>query len=116
VHKGFSIAERVAYSADMFLKIKSVCLHVAIPEMHSFSMRNAKYFYEKPLPKYLDTKTVLVYCPHPVNVTSKRNKQEIFFFKFSVDVLKVTDQNSRIRIRIRIRIYPHQNFMDPQHC
>ncbi len=34
--------------------------------MQSFSMRPAKYFYDKPLPKYLDTKTVLIYRPHPV--------------------------------------------------
>ncbi len=34
--------------------------------MHSFSMRPAKYFYEKQLPKYLDPKTVLFYHPHPV--------------------------------------------------
>jgi hypothetical protein len=65
VHKGFSIAGRVAYSADMFLKIKTVCLHVVIPEMYSFSMRPAKYFYDKPLSKYLDPKTVLIYRPHP---------------------------------------------------
>jgi hypothetical protein len=51
VHKGFSIAGRFAYSADMFLKIKTVWLHVVIPEMCSFSMRPAKYFYDKPLPK-----------------------------------------------------------------
>jgi hypothetical protein len=37
VRKGFSIAGRDAYSANMFLKIKTVCLHVIIPEMHSFS-------------------------------------------------------------------------------
>ncbi len=61
--KGFSIAGRVAY---MFLKIKTVCLHVVIPEMPSFSMRPAKYFYDKSLPKYLDPKTVLIYRPHPV--------------------------------------------------
>jgi hypothetical protein len=29
-------------------------------------MRPAKYFYDNPLPKYLDPKTVLIYCPHPV--------------------------------------------------
>jgi hypothetical protein len=29
-------------------------------------MRPAKYFYDKPLPKYLDPKTVLIYCPQPV--------------------------------------------------
>jgi hypothetical protein len=51
VRKGFSIAGRVAYSANMFLKIKTVCLHVVIPEMPSFSMRPAKYFYDKPLHK-----------------------------------------------------------------
>jgi hypothetical protein len=50
----------------MFLKIKTVCLHVIIPEMPSFSMRPAKYFYDNPLPKYLDPKTVLIYRPHPV--------------------------------------------------
>jgi hypothetical protein len=51
VHKCFSIAARVAYFADMFLKIKTVFLHGGILEMHSFSMRPAKYFYDKPLPK-----------------------------------------------------------------
>ncbi len=29
---------------------KTVCLHDVIPEMYSFSMRPAKYFYDKPLP------------------------------------------------------------------
>ncbi len=36
--------------------------------MHNFSMRPAKYFYDKPLPKYLDPKTVLIYRPHPVGI------------------------------------------------
>jgi hypothetical protein len=66
VRKGFSIAGRVAYSANMFLKMKTVCLHVIIPEMPSFSMRPAQYFYDSPLPEYLDPKTVLIYRPHPV--------------------------------------------------
>ncbi len=66
MRKGFSKAGRVAYSANMFLKIKTICLHFVIPEMPSFSMRPAKYFYDKPLPKYLDSKTVLIYPPHPV--------------------------------------------------
>jgi hypothetical protein len=66
VRKGFSIAGRVAYSANIFLKIKTACLHIIIPEMPSFSMRPAKYFYDNPLPKYLDPKTVLIYRPHPV--------------------------------------------------
>ncbi len=66
MHKDFSIAGRLLYSADMFLKIKTVCLHYVIPEMHGFSMRPEKYFYDKPLSKYLDVKTVLIYHPHPV--------------------------------------------------
>jgi hypothetical protein len=36
VCKGFSKAARVAFSADMFLKIKIVCLLDVIPEMFSF--------------------------------------------------------------------------------
>jgi hypothetical protein len=75
VRKGFSIAGRVAYSANMFLKIKTVCLHVIIPEMPSFSMRPAKYFYDNPLPKYLDPKTVLIYRPHPVYHTTLHRRQ-----------------------------------------
>jgi hypothetical protein len=66
VRKGFSMAGRVAYSANIFLKIKTFFLHDVIPEMPSSSMRPAKYFYDKPLPKYLDPKTVLIYLPHPV--------------------------------------------------
>ena len=38
--------------------------------MHSFSMRPSKYFYDKPLPKYLDPKTVLIYRPHPVFINN----------------------------------------------
>ncbi len=69
VRKGFSKAARVAFSADMFLNIKTVCLLDVIPEMLSFKMRPSKYFYDKPLPKYLDSKTVLIYHPHPVYTT-----------------------------------------------
>ena len=36
VRKGFSKAARVAYSANMFLKIKIVCMLDVIPEMLSF--------------------------------------------------------------------------------
>jgi hypothetical protein len=58
VRKGFSKVARFAYSANMFLKIKTVCVLDVIPEMLSFSMRPPKYFYDKPLPKYLEPKTV----------------------------------------------------------
>ncbi len=37
-----------------------------IPEMDSFSKSVSKKFCDQPLPKYLDSKTVLIYCPHPV--------------------------------------------------
>ncbi len=66
MRKDFSIAGRVAYSANILLKIKTFFKHDVIPEKPSFSMRPAKYFYGKPLPKYLDPKTVLIYLPHPV--------------------------------------------------
>jgi hypothetical protein len=36
VRKGFSKAARVAFFADMFLKIKTFCLLDVIPEMLSF--------------------------------------------------------------------------------
>jgi hypothetical protein len=64
--KAFSTAAQVAYTVHMVFNIKTVCLHYVILEMHSFSMRPAKFFYDKPLPKYLDPKTVLIYRPHPV--------------------------------------------------
>ncbi len=80
MHKGFIIAGRVAHSANIFLKIKTVCLHVFIPEMPSFSMRPAKYFYDK-LPEYLDPKTVLIYRPHPVeDLVPRRDHKEMSSF------------------------------------
>jgi hypothetical protein len=41
--------------------------------MSSYSMKPAKYFYDKPLPKYLDPKTVLIYLLHPVGSLSSNN-------------------------------------------
>jgi hypothetical protein len=46
-----------------------VSFYYVIQEMHSFSMRPSKYFYDEPLPEYLDPKTVLIYRPHPVELT-----------------------------------------------
>jgi hypothetical protein len=68
VRKGFSIAGRVAYSAYIFniFENKNIFLHDVMPEMPSFLMRPSKYFYDKPLPKHLEPKTVLIYLPHPV--------------------------------------------------
>jgi hypothetical protein len=36
--------------------------------MDSFPMSVANNLCDKLLPKYLDSKTVLIYCPHPVAV------------------------------------------------
>jgi hypothetical protein len=43
-----------------------VGLYYFIPEMSSFPMSVANNFCDLPLSKYLDSKTVLIYCPHPV--------------------------------------------------
>ena len=55
-----------------------VSFYYVIQEMHSFSMRPSKYFYDKPLPKYLHPKTVLIYRPHPVysRIQSVRGRRE----------------------------------------
>jgi hypothetical protein len=58
-----------------------VSLYYVIQEMHSFSMRPAKYFNDKPLPNYIDPKTVLIYRQHPVY--TKINRQiQILIFKY----------------------------------
>ncbi len=54
-----------------------VSLYYVIQEMHSFSMRPAKYFNDKPLPKYLDPKTVLIYRPHPVYDTGGKQWEQL---------------------------------------
>jgi hypothetical protein len=66
VRKAFSTAAQVAYTVNMVFKIKTVCLHYVIQEMHSFPMSAAKHFYDNPLSIYLDPKIVLIYRPHPV--------------------------------------------------
>ncbi len=49
-------------------------------------MRPSKYFYDKPLPKYLDSKTVLIYPPHPV-----WGKLDFLFYQCTVHtVLELT--------------------------
>ncbi len=54
-----------------------VSVYYVLQEMNSFSMRLTKYFYDKPLTKYLDSKTVLIYRPHPVY----ESLEAIFFVK-----------------------------------
>ncbi len=48
------------------LQLRMVCLHYIILGMGSFPMSVANSFCDQPLPKYLDSNTVLIYCPHPV--------------------------------------------------
>jgi hypothetical protein len=43
-----------------------VGLYYVIQEMGTFPMSVANNFCDTPLPKYLDSKTVLIYHPHPV--------------------------------------------------
>ncbi len=58
----------------MFLEMETVCLHYVILDMCSFPKSAGKHFYDNPLPKYFDPKTVLIYRPHPVYI------QFIIFF------------------------------------
>jgi hypothetical protein len=71
----FSIVAGVLHSANIFcskmmvdLYTVMVDLYTVIQEMSSFPMSVANNFCDLPLSKYLDSKTVLFYCPHPVPV------------------------------------------------
>ncbi len=75
--EAFSIAAEVSHSADIFCSKMMVDLYTVIldlytviQEMSSFPMRVANNFCDLPLSKYLDSKTVLIYCPHPVDSRS----------------------------------------------
>jgi hypothetical protein len=46
--------------------------------MGSFPKSVANNFYDQPLPKYLDSKTVLIYCPHPVFNLAKPGSESGF--------------------------------------
>ena len=63
--KLFAHLQRIWCSAGIFLA-KDGLLHKIILEMVSFPMNVVNNFYDQPLHKYLDSKTVLIYCPHPV--------------------------------------------------
>ncbi len=43
-----------------------IFLHYLTTEIDSFPMSVAKNFCDQPLRKYIDSKTVLIYRPHPV--------------------------------------------------
>ncbi len=69
--EAFSIAAEVSHSADIFCILMMVSLYTVIQEMSSFPMSVANNFCDLPLSKYLDSKTVLIYCPHPVCLNKK---------------------------------------------
>jgi hypothetical protein len=93
----FSIAGRVAYSANILLNIKAFFLHDVLPKLPSFSMRPAKYFYDKQLPKYLDPKTVLIYLPHPVYENHYESRSKI---SLRSDWLNTLQANSSLAAKI----------------
>ncbi len=65
----FSIAPEVSLSANLFGSKMMVGLYYVIQEMGIFPMSVANNFCDVPLPKYIDSKTVLIYCPHPVSTS-----------------------------------------------
>jgi hypothetical protein len=63
-----SLSPRPELLADMNndLPVKAV-ITSKIMALRSFPIRPARHFYDKPLPKYFDPKTVLICCPDPVS-------------------------------------------------
>ncbi len=64
--KAFSIPAKSLVLCRHILLLRVVFSHYIILEMGSFLMSVANNFCDEPLPKYLYSKTVLIYCPHPV--------------------------------------------------
>ena len=60
-----------------------VGLYYMIQEMGIFPMSVANNFCDMPLPKYIDSKTVLIYRPHPV----------VELFEYTVQNIEYTVQN-----------------------
>jgi hypothetical protein len=65
-----------------------VGLYYVIPEMGSFPMSVARNFCDLPLPKYLDSKTVLIYCPHPV-FGRKTRKGQTKYYRLNIKIMKL---------------------------
>jgi hypothetical protein len=72
----------------MVLKIWIVFLHYVITEILSYSMSASIHFYDKPLSRYLDPKTVHIYRPHPVKELSNPLPGVILNVKIRSDFLK----------------------------
>ena len=95
-----------------------VSLYYVIQEMHSFSMRPAKYFYDKPLTIYLDSKTVLIYRPHHVYEEAISHiwlcncstlnfliyEENLFFFFISVVVPTNFFRDAGLRLEVTDRL------------
>ncbi len=80
--KAFSTPEKRLMLCRHIWQLKMVFLHFFILEMGSFPMSVANNFCDQPLPKYLDSKTVLIYCPHPVYSHYKMIATKIGCFAF----------------------------------
>ncbi len=91
--KAFWTPAGVLYSAYIFLYLMMVCLHYVKAEMCSFPKSVAKHFCDQPLPQYLDPKTVLIYCPHPVLSKSGHLVR-----------IRIWLEGDLIRIRLSVRI------------
>ncbi len=70
-------------------------------------MSVANNFCDMPLPKYLDLKTVLIYCPHPVfqeNLTNFGTKDTIFLrsFQLANQALKIRSLENTVKVQNRI--------------
>jgi hypothetical protein len=66
--KAFSTPAKSLVLCLHILYLRMVCLHYIILKIGSFPMSVANNFCDQPLPKYMDSKTVLIYCPHPVEL------------------------------------------------
>jgi hypothetical protein len=64
--KAFSTPAKSFELCRHILLLKMVCLHYVILEMGSFLTSVANNFCDQPLSKYLESKTVLIYCPQTV--------------------------------------------------
>ncbi len=88
------IHELITQHAGMVLKTKTDFLHYVIKEMRSFPMSASIHLYDKPLPKYLDTQTVLIYRPHSVHYTEK----DAVFLNTSTNEANIRDGEKTVHV------------------